>query len=237
MLKACLNGPLTRADHPAIPVTPGELGLAAASAVAVGAEALHIHAKGPDGRDSLAATDVDAAVTAVRAAVPGVPIGVTTGAWASPDPQTRVDQVAAWTVLPDFASVNWHEDGCEEVARALLARGIGVEAGLWYPDAASAFVASPLAPDCLRVLLETTEDDPSAALATATALLDLVRPLGLPILLHGERGGAWPVHEYAVAQGLDRRIGLEDVQVLPDGSPAPDNTALVAAARLLSFVD
>jgi uncharacterized protein (DUF849 family) len=34
---------------------------------------------------------------------------------------------------------------------------------------------------------------------------------------------------------LDARIGLEDTQVLPDGSPAPDNAALVAAAlRILA---
>jgi len=233
MLKACLNGP--RATQ--VPLTAGEIALAAASAVAVGADALHVHPKGPDGQDSLAPADVDAVVAALRAAVPGVPVGVTTGAWASPDPAARVEQVAAWTVLPDFASVNWHEDGCEEVAAALLERGIGVEAGVWYPDAASRFVASPLASRCLRVLLETTEDDADAALATAAELLELVRPLGLPILLHGEGAGAWPVHAYAVAQGLDRRIGLEDVQLLPDGSPAPDNTALVAAARLLSFVE
>ena len=34
-------------------------------------------------------------------------------------------------------------------------------------------------------------------------------------------------------RGLDTRIGLEDVLVLPDGSPATDNAALVAAARAL----
>ena len=34
-------------------------------------------------------------------------------------------------------------------------------------------------------------------------------------------------------QGLDARIGLEDVLHLPDGSLAPDNAALVRAARSL----
>lgn len=41
-------------------------------------------------------------------------------------------------MLPDFASVNWHEDGADEVAAALLEIGVGVEAGLWHVDAALA---------------------------------------------------------------------------------------------------
>ncbi|MGN6634958.1 MAG: 3-keto-5-aminohexanoate cleavage protein [Oryzihumus sp.] len=32
-------------------------------------------------------------------------------------------------------------------------------------------------------------------------------------------------------RGLDTRVGLEDTLRLPDGTPAPDNAALVAAAR------
>jgi uncharacterized protein (DUF849 family) len=37
----------------------------------------------------------------------------------------------------------------------------------------------------------------------------------------------------AVRRGLDSRIGLEDVLVLPDGSLAEDNLDLVRAAREL----
>ena len=33
----------------------------------------------------------------------------------------------------------------------------------------------------------------------------------------------------ALARGRDVRIGLEDTLVMADGSPAPDNAALVAA--------
>ena len=233
MLKACLNGRLTLADHPAVPITPAAIGVAAAAAVAAGADALHLHPKDLAGQDSLRAEHVDAVVRAVRRAVPGVPIGVTTGAWADPLPAGRAARVDSWTELPDFASVNWHEEGTEEVASALLARGIGIEAGIWYPDAAAAFAASSLAGRCLRVLVETTEDVAADALVTAAAILDAVRPLGLPTLLHGEGAAAWPVYEYALAHGLDRRIGLEDVLVLPDGSPAADNAALVAAALAL----
>jgi uncharacterized protein (DUF849 family) len=40
-----------------------------------------------------------------------------------------------------------------------------------------------------------------------------------------------PALRVAGRLGLSTRIGLEDVLVLPDGSPAPDNAALVRAAR------
>lgn len=45
-----------------------------------------------------------AALTAVRGAVPGIPVGVTTGAWTTPDPEHRAALVRGWTVLPDHAS-------------------------------------------------------------------------------------------------------------------------------------
>ena len=38
----------------------------------------------------------------------------------------------------------------------------------------------------------------------------------------------------ARARGLAVRIGLEDVETLPDGGPARDNAALYAAALALS---
>jgi uncharacterized protein (DUF849 family) len=41
----------------------------------------------------------------------------------------------------------------------------------------------------------------------------------------------------ASRRGLDTRIGLEDVLVLPDGSPAHDNLDLVRAARELGVYE
>jgi hypothetical protein len=73
MLQACLNGARTRSECPHLPVSPRELAEAAAAAAAAGAADVHLHPKAPDGCDSLEAAHVDAAVAAVRAAVPGVP--------------------------------------------------------------------------------------------------------------------------------------------------------------------
>lgn len=237
LLQVCLNGARTPAEHPALPLTLAALAAAATAAVAAGARDVHLHPKDAQGRDSLEPPLVAAAVDAVRAAVPAhVRIGVTTGAWAAADSRARVAAVRAWTVLPDHASVNWHEDGAEAVARALADRGVAIEAGVFSgTDAARRFKArAGSLQGVLRVLAEVTDTDPATARGTAARLLaelgpDQGTPMP-PILLHGEEGGAWPVLRTAVERGLGTRIGLEDVLVLPDGTPAPDNAALVAAA-------
>jgi uncharacterized protein (DUF849 family) len=225
VLQVCLNGPRTRREHPALPVTPDDLAAAAAAAVAAGAQDVHLHPKGPDDADLLTAGAVGAAVAAVGAAVPGVPVGVTTGLWESPDGLLAL--IGLWTRLPDHASVNWHLPGADDVAAALLARGVAVHAGIWTgTDGAARFLASPLAGRVSRVLAEVMSPEPGLA-ERLVAALDGAGPL----LLHGEDEATWPVFRQARALGLDTRIGLEDTLVLPDGSPAPDNAALVRAAR------
>lgn len=236
MLQVCLNGARTRQEYPSLPVSPDELAVEAARAVAAGAEDIHLHPKDAEGLDSLEPHVVAQAVSAVRRAVPpGVRIGVTTGAWAVPDPERRAALVRSWPVLPDHASVNWHEEGAETVAGALLDRGVGVEAGIYSgTDAAARFGASPLSGRVLRVLAEVTDTDPvSAERAALTLVAELRSGRSAAVLLHGADGGAWPVLRVAARLGADVRIGLEDVLVLPDGSLAADNIALVQAARTL----
>ncbi|WP_037909195.1 3-keto-5-aminohexanoate cleavage protein [Actinacidiphila yeochonensis] len=238
MLQVCLNGARTQHACPVLPVTPQQLGDAAAAAVAAGARSIHIHPKNADGADTLAAVHVDAAVAAVRASAPGVPIGVTTGAWTEADPERRAALVRSWSVLPDHASVNWHEEGAELVADALLEARIGVEAGLFSGTGAPERLrAWPRARRVLRVMAEVVAEDAEAAVAAAEDLLVRIEALDLrpagrgPVLLHGQERGTWPVLALAADRGLDTRIGLEDTLLLPDGSPAPDNAALVEAAR------
>lgn len=233
-LKACINGARTPDQHPSLPVTPEELADAAVAVHRAGAVAVHLHPKTADGVDSLAPEHVAAAVSAVRQAVPGLPLGVTTGYWALPDPRARLRAVEAWDVLPDFASVNWHEPGTEDLARLLLSKGIGVEAGLFDAEAALAWAGSDLAEHCMRAMVELPPDSDTT---TADVLLGEIMSanLPMPVLLHGEDESCWPLLEHAGAKRVQARIGLEDTLLLPDGAPAPDNAALVAAAmRLLS---
>jgi uncharacterized protein (DUF849 family) len=235
-LKACLNGPREPSEHPALPVTPAAIAADAAAAVAAGADALHVHPKDRAGHDTLQPGVVAAVLEAVRAAVPGVPVGLTTAAPAAPGPAERIDLVRGWTVRPDFASVNWHEPGSPELAETLLGMGVGVEPGLWQPEAVSAWRSWPHRGRSIRLLLEITENlPPDQAVAAARLLVTSLGPDagGIPVLLHGEGTSAWPVFEVAVREGLQARMGLEDSLVLPDSSPARGNADLVTAARAL----
>ncbi|WP_181412186.1 3-keto-5-aminohexanoate cleavage protein [Streptomyces griseorubiginosus] len=227
MVQVCLNGPRGAADGTAVPLTPEAMARSAAEAVAAGATDIHVHPKTPCGQDTLSPRVVAATLEAIRALVP-VPVGVTTGAWSEPDPAARVARVREWTVLPDHASVNWHEPGAESVAAALIERGVGVEAGIWSgTDAAARFARSPLGPRVLRVLAEVTDTE-AAETAADRLLADLGPAHGRPVLLHGEDAGAWPVLRLAGRLGLATRVGLEDTLILPDGQRAVSNAQLVA---------
>lgn len=228
-VKACINGARTPDEHSNLPVTPEQLAAAALAVHEAGAKAVHMHPKTADGVDSLQPDVVDAAVTAVRHAVPGLPLGVTTGLWALPDEKERLRAVEAWSVLPDFASVNWHEPGSEQLAELLLSSGVGVEAGIFHAEAAASWAASETAPHCMRVMIELQGD---GDIATADDLLSQVMAAGspAPVLLHGLDESCWPLLQHAGLRGVQVRIGLEDTLRLPDGSTAPDNAALVSAA-------
>lgn len=231
MLQVCPNGSRTEG----VPTSPEEIAAAVRAAADVGARDVHLHPKDDTGADTLEAPRVAETLAAVRAATPSIPVGVTTGAWAAPDPVERAALVRSWTVLPDHASVNFHEEGAELVAEALFERGVAIEAGIFSgTDAAARFLRWPHAHHVLRILAEVTDTDAETATDTAKALLhDLGTRLSRPILLHGEDGGAWPVLRLAVRLNLDVRIGLEDTLELPDGSPAADNAVLVQTARAL----
>jgi uncharacterized protein (DUF849 family) len=233
-IKACLNGGRSRADLSAVPESPRDVALSAAEAADAGAAAIHVHVRNADGKQSLAAPDVDETVAMLRHMV-AIPVGVTTGAWIATG-DTRLDLVRGWSTLPDFASVNFHEEGAAELARLLLDRGIGVEAGLWTADDATLLIESGLAEECTRLLLEPMADDLEEARALAASIEGVLDEAGTtaPRLLHGRRDTAWPLLIDAVRRGLQTRIGFEDTTVLPDGSPAASNRDLVAVALRLA---
>jgi len=233
-IKACLNGGRRRADAPGVPESPNDVALSAAEVADAGAGAIHVHVRNLEGGQSLDLADVDATVGVLRHMVEK-PIGVSTGAWISSG-DLRMNQVRSWTELPDFASVNFHEDGCEELAQLLLERGIGIEAGLWHAEAAQRLVASGFADRCVRILIEPLEQDLEQARANGAAIeavLDAAATTA-PRLLHGNRDTTWPLLIDAVRRGLQTRIGFEDTLTLPDGTPAASNRDLVAVALRLA---
>jgi uncharacterized protein (DUF849 family) len=225
LLQACLNGNRPRADYPAVPITPEELASAAQAAVAAGAAELHVHPRGPDEQDTVERDPVAAGVRAIRAACPGIPLGLTTGLWTTDgDAERRHAHVAAWEELPDYVSANAGEEGFAELCALVTGRGLGIEVGVWSLDDAETLIASGIVP--MRVLVET--NDVAAAGEMGAALEE--GGLSAPQLHHGGHTDAWRALDAALARGRDIRIGLEDTTLLPDGSLARDNAELVAEA-------
>ena len=232
LLQACLNGSRTDAEHPAIPRTPDELAAEGRASVDAGARVLHLHPYDDDGAETLAAEPCAAALRAVHAACPGIPISLSTSADIEADPQRRLELVAGWTELPELVTANQGEPGILELCEHLLARGVGLEAGLLRLDDARAFVASGIADRCVRVLIEPLDADPATAVAHAAAMEQLVLDAGVELeqVHHGDDVATWHVMERGVARGHGIRVGLEDTTVLPDGRRPAGNGELVSVA-------
>ena len=226
-----------------MPITPGELAAEAAAAVGAGAFALHLHPRDGEGLETLGAEHVEGALAAVRAACPGVPVGVGTGLWiAGGDPELRLRLTADWGELrerPDFASVNLSEEGSGRLAAVLRRAGIGVEAGVWTEADAELLAAGELGGELVRVLVEPQAPDAADAVRTAVAIDAALDAAGVEgeRVHHGYGAATWDVIRAGAARGRSVRAGLEDAVTLPDGTPARGNAELVAAAvRLCRFV-
>lgn len=149
---------------------------------------------------------------------------------------TAFPELRGGTALPDFASVNFSEEGTADLCDLLLRRGIGIEAGLSSVADARAFIESGITAGCVRILVEPDEEKPVAAIATAAAIDELLNHADIAVrqLHHGYGMATWAVIGAALDRGHDIRVGLEDTLELPDGSRTRDNAELVTvAARLL----
>ena len=231
-LQAALNGDRV---HPAVPRTPSEIAAQAAVAVDAGAQSVHVHVFDEQGRQTFAPTPTTLTLRAVRAARPGIPISLSTSADIEPDPVRRMEQIAAWTELPDLVTANQGEQGIVELCELLVARGVGIEAGLLSAEDARRFVSAGTAPRCVRVTVEPLDADPDAAVDHAETIERIVTSAGIALeqIHHGDGIASWAVNLRAIPRGHGIRTGLEDTPVLPDGRQAVDNGDLVAAAARL----
>jgi len=229
IVQACINGARSPEYHPRLPVTAERMAADARACVSAGAAELHIHPR-LNGRETLAA--VDETVPLVRAACPGILIGVSTGAWIENDIQRTRDLIRRWSWLPDYASVNLSEADAPAIISLLDEIGVGVEAGLATVADAARFVTLPNAGRSLRILIEIDEQDLDTGLAIAHEIEAVLGRAGIdrPILLHGFDATVWPFVEHAAERRFSTRVGLEDGKHLPDGSEARDNAELVSAA-------
>lgn len=230
IVQACLNGARSPEYHAGLPLTPEAMAADGVACLQAGAAELHIHPRGADLAESLAA--VDSTIAVVRVACPGTLIGVSTGAWIENDMQQTRDCISNWTMLPDYASVNVSEEDAPEVMDILRSIGVGIEAGLATVADAERFVALADHHKVLRVLIEIEEQQPNAAIAIAETIVEVLARAKVTrsVLLHGFDATAWSFVELARKHKLSTRIGLEDCRHMPDGSLAAGNADLVAEA-------
>jgi uncharacterized protein (DUF849 family) len=232
IVQACINGARDATFHPALPLTPQAMAADCLACILAGAGEIHLHTRGPDGRESLAAEVMSETMRLVRAAVPGTLVGVSTGDWIERSDARTLSAIAVWRDLPDYASVNLSEPAAPAVMQALSARGVGIEAGLASIADAERLVGLRLERPPLRILIEIGEQDFGEATAVAEGIHAVLDKAGLrrPVQLHGMDETVWHFVRMAAGRHRSTRVGLEDGRLLPDGTVAKDNAALVRAA-------
>lgn len=234
------GGRRTKADHPAIPLTPAELARTAAECRAAGASMIHVHVRKPDGTHLLDADAYRAAISAIRAEVgEAMVVQITSEALGIYTPAEQIAVVRA--VRPEAASLALRELAPNEAAEvdfcALLswmkAENVAPQIILYEPAEAERLAAMmargaiPLADiPVLYVLGRYTKDQTS----TPADLLPFLAP-GQPRFRH------WSVcafgrHEAACVTaacllGGHARVGFENNLLMPDGTVASSNADLV----------
>lgn len=227
-LQAALNGSRSKKDHQNIPVTIEELTQDAVEVVKAGAGSIHLHPRNTSNKETLDPEVIAETLLRLRTKV-SVPIGVSTGEWI--EGSKTLDMIRNWSVVPDFASVNIHEENAPEIISLLRHKDIGVEAGVWTLESAHKLIKMGVT-DTLRVLIEPMQNSITEAIDNAQSILaELKRgAVSTPILLHGQKETTWKVLAFARAIGLSSRIGFEDTLWLPGGKPAHNNRELIEAA-------
>ena len=236
-LQACLNGPRPLGT-PLLPMTPDEIARDALACREAGAVCLHLHPRAANGTETIAPDEVSAVLRAVRAAVPGMPVGLSTGDWIGARAQRFVD-IEGWADLPDYVTVNLSEPDAPAIMSLMRSRGVGLELSLSDPADLTRLLALPGDPaeGAVRIILGMIAGRIRESRRHAADMLGTLRTAmpRLPVMMHGFEATAWDFVALARQWGCaETRIGMEDVLTLPDGTPA-GNAALVAeAARIIA---
>jgi 3-keto-5-aminohexanoate cleavage enzyme len=237
------GGRRTKADHPALPVTPAELAATAAVCLEAGASMIHAHVRDRDGGHLLDADAYRAAIAAIRAAVgDGMVIQITSEALGIYSPAEQMEVVrqvrpeavslALRELLPDES----HEPGFTEFLGWLRLGKIVPQIILYTPEEAvklAGLKARGLIPFDDVPVLYVLGRYSAGQKSSPGDLLPFLAP-GMP------RFGHWSVCAFGAREtacvtagallGGHVRVGLENNLFLPDGSQAQDNADLVSAS-------
>jgi len=239
----------THVDHPALPITPDELAACARQCVDAGAAMLHLHVRRPDGTHSLEPDDYRPAIAAVRQAVgDALVIQVTTEAVGIYTPAQQMASVRA--LQPEAISAALRElvpDAAHEAEAArFFAELAGARTAIQYILYSADDVvryrdlrARGILPDAPHWVLFVLgrysagqRSDPSDLLPLLQAWSDggeITANVPWAMCAFGPREAECALT--AALLGGHARLGFENNMLLPDGSTAPDNAALVTNLR------
>lgn len=229
----------TKADHPALPMSAGEIAAESRRCAAAGAAAIHLHVRDDTGRHSLDAGRYGEAIAEIRRqAGDSLIIQVTTEAVGMYRPQEQMAVVRA--LRPEAFSVAVRElfaDAAVPGAAAAFladcaAAGMAVQYILYDADDVQRFDALLDAGAIPRsnasqlfVLGRYGDGPPSVPSAILGFLAARRHPLDWSVCAFGPTEAACCLA--AALLGGDVRMGFENNIHLPDGRLAPDNAALV----------
>ncbi|WP_420645454.1 3-keto-5-aminohexanoate cleavage protein [Candidatus Leptofilum sp.] len=261
IITAALTGVLTtRAQSPAIPYTPAEIGEEARRSVDAGASIVHIHARQPDGRpaydvETYAQIDVE-----VRQRCPNVIINYSTGAIGI-DRETRIHHIRA--LRPDMAALNmgsmnyaiysskyktfYHDhvfaNPFKDIQFFLEAMNeAGTRPEMECFDSGHINNAQPLIdlgllkpPYQFSLIMGVLGGIPASTKHLVQQVDQLPPDSHWQVIGIGQK--QWRLVAAAVSMGGNVRVGLEDNLYLPNGDLAKSNGELVAkAAELVCLV-
>ncbi len=250
IITAALTGAeVTRSQQPALPVSPQEIGIAAAECAAAGAAMVHVHARNPDGSPTQDKEVYRQIIAEVRARC-DVIVQVSTGGAVG---MTAQERLAPVSLKPEMAtlsmgSVNFgddvfmnHPDDMDEFAKTLKACGVRPELEIFDSGMlttakrwlAKGWLDSPAHFDLVLGV-------PGAMAGTPQALMYLVSelPAQSTWTVAGIGAAQLPLATLAMLLGGHVRVGFEDNVFYRKGEPASSNAQLVArVARIAAELD
>ncbi|MEO5763835.1 MAG: 3-keto-5-aminohexanoate cleavage protein [Casimicrobiaceae bacterium] len=232
-----------RADHPRLPLTPGELAQCAADCLAAGASMLHLHVRDSEGRHSLDPADYRAALDAIRERVgDALLLQVTTEAGGRYAPTEQIARMRE--LAPQALSISvrelWSDPRAEDAAAAFIAELADRAALVQYIVYDAGDLARMARLHEQGTIRQTT---PHVLFVLGSyAARRAGHPSELPPLVGAlPAGWPWSACAFGAAElrcvtaaallGGHVRVGFETNLLLPSGVTATDNGELVRASR------
>lgn len=247
IITAALTGAeVTRAQQPALPITPEEIGIAAAECARAGASIVHVHARCPDGTPTQDAVTYRRIIDEVRSRC-DIIVQVSTGGAVGMTPEERLAPVS---LNPEMAtlsmgSVNFGGDvfvnrpaDIEAFAHAMRARGVKPELEVFDAGmlaTARRWLAKGLlqSPAHIDLVMGVPGGMPATAQTLSYMLSEL--PPDATWTVAGIGAAQLSMATLAIVLGGHVRVGFEDNVYYRKGVLAASNAQLVA--RIVRIAD